>query len=53
LDQLDFVVGALLLSSVLYTHSVEDVFYVVLFTPLFHILMNTFACLLNFKKEPW
>lgn len=53
LDQLDFVVGAFLLSSILYTYSVENVFYVVLLTPPLHIVTNTVACLLNFKKEPW
>jgi len=53
LDQLSFVAGAFLLSSILYAHSFESVFCVVLVTPLIHVIMNTLAYLLKFKKEPW
>jgi CDP-2,3-bis-(O-geranylgeranyl)-sn-glycerol synthase len=53
MDQLSFVVGAFLLSSIFYTHSVESIFHVVLITPLIHVIMNTLAYLLKFKNEPW
>lgn len=53
LDQLDFIIGALLLVSLVSVPSMETIFFITILTPLFHILANTFAYLLRLKKVPW
>lgn len=53
LDQLDFIVGALLLVSLVSVPSMETIFFITILTPFFHILTNTFAYLLRIKKVPW
>jgi len=59
LDQLDFVVGALALATLLAPGWVFDVFtlpvvaVVVVVTPLLHVVTNGIAYALGFKDEPW
>ncbi|SHG50589.1 CDP-2,3-bis-(O-geranylgeranyl)-sn-glycerol synthase [Halobaculum gomorrense] len=59
LDQLDFVVGALLLALALApawtveTFSLERLAVVVVATPLLHVLTNGIAYLIGVKNEPW
>ncbi|WP_251329188.1 CDP-2,3-bis-(O-geranylgeranyl)-sn-glycerol synthase [Haloplanus pelagicus] len=59
LDQLDFVVGALLLAAVLAptwtlaTFSPARLAVIALATPLLHVTTNAGAYLLGLKSEPW
>ena len=59
LDQLDFVVGALVLAAVLApawttaTFSLARLAVVVVATPLLHLTTNAGAYLLGLKAEPW
>lgn len=53
LDQLDFIVGAFLLVSLVSVPSIETIFFITILTPFFHILTNTFAYLLRIKDVPW
>lgn len=53
LDQLEFVVGALLLSSVIWLPSLEIIVVLVLVTPLFHLGTNFVGYKLGYKSEPY
>ncbi|MEM4587082.1 MAG: CDP-2,3-bis-(O-geranylgeranyl)-sn-glycerol synthase [Candidatus Jordarchaeales archaeon] len=53
LDQLDFIAGAILLSSWFYLPPVEVLLVVVIVTPVIHLLANAGAYVLRLKKEPW
>jgi CDP-2,3-bis-(O-geranylgeranyl)-sn-glycerol synthase len=59
LDQLDFVVGALVLTALVApawfvaTFSPARVVVVLVVTPLLHVLTNVGAYLLGLKAEPW
>jgi len=53
LDQLDFVVGALLFASIVAPPKMETVFFVVILTPFLHVLTNILAFLLKIKDRPW
>jgi len=59
LDQLDFVVGALLVSTLLAptwtlaTFEVPVLIAVLLATPLLHVVTNAIAYALGLKDEPW
>lgn len=59
LDQLDFVVGALLLTAVLApdwfgaTFSLSVLLVVVVLTPILHVGTNILAYAVNLKSEPW
>ena len=59
LDQLDFVVGALLCALVLapswaiQTFTLPVVIAIVVVTPLLHLVTNGIAYLLGLKNEPW
>lgn len=59
LDQLDFVIGALVLTAAVApawftrTFSAPVLLVVLLLTPILHVGTNTIAYLLNFKSEPW
>jgi CDP-2,3-bis-(O-geranylgeranyl)-sn-glycerol synthase len=59
LDQLDFVVGALLLAALLAptwtvaTFSLPRLAVVLIATPLLHVTTNAGAYLLGLKAEPW
>ena len=53
LDQLDFIVGALALSSVIYIPSVDIIATILLVTPPLHVLTNRLAYMLKLKDTPW
>lgn len=50
-DQLDFVIGALLLVSIVQVPSLATIIIVLILTPLIHLGANTIAYLLKLKKE--
>ena len=52
-DQLDFVVGALLFSLFVSPPSPTTVLLVIIVTPPIHLLTNFIAYLLGVKKTPW
>ncbi len=52
-DQLDLVVGGLLLSSIFYFPSWNHVLVLLILTPLLHFLSNCTAYMLGFKKVWW
>lgn len=53
LDQLDFVVGALLLLSPFYPISLEQVVFIIIVTPPIHLFTNILAYKLKLKQYPW
>jgi CDP-2,3-bis-(O-geranylgeranyl)-sn-glycerol synthase len=59
LDQLDFVVGALLLAAVAdfgwftETFTVPVIVAILVATPLLHVVTNAIAYWLGLKDEPW
>jgi CDP-2,3-bis-(O-geranylgeranyl)-sn-glycerol synthase len=53
IDQIDFVVGALLFSLPLAIISLELAFAVIIITPPIHLLTNFLAYKLKLKKNPW
>ncbi len=53
LDQFDFVIGALLLASLVELPSLEIIIAILLITPALHILTNVMAYKLDMKKVPW
>ncbi|MHA1632343.1 MAG: CDP-2,3-bis-(O-geranylgeranyl)-sn-glycerol synthase [Candidatus Freyarchaeota archaeon] len=53
LDQLDFVIGAILLSSIFYVPPIEILVTALLLTPAVHLTANITGYALNLKKEPW
>ncbi len=53
LDQLDFLVGAILLSSLVYKWDLLTIAFLLLVTPLIHLLANSFAFLLKVKRVPY
>lgn len=50
-DQLDFIIGALLLVSIVQVPSWEIIITLLILTPLIHLGANTTAYLLKLKKE--
>jgi CDP-2,3-bis-(O-geranylgeranyl)-sn-glycerol synthase len=50
-DQLDFIIGALLLVSIVQVPSLETILILLIITPLIHLGANTIAYLLKLKKE--
>ncbi|MBI4150125.1 CDP-2,3-bis-(O-geranylgeranyl)-sn-glycerol synthase [Candidatus Woesearchaeota archaeon] len=52
-DQLDFVVGALLLSSLYYIPQLWVYVVLLVISPLLHILVNHIAFYLRIRKEKW
>ncbi len=50
-DQLDFVIGALILSSLVYQVSGEVLLVLVLVSPILHLIVNYLGYLLKFKKN--
>ena len=52
-DQLDFIVGALLLSSVVYVPLWEVVVIVLVATPVIHLFLNYVGHRLKCKPVPW
>lgn len=53
LDQLDFVLGALALGSVLFVPSEKVILTIIILTPFLHLLANVIGYLLDFKDKPW
>lgn len=52
-DQLDFVLGALLLSALLYPPPLLIAIIILIVTPPIHLLTNFIAYLVGAKKTPW
>ncbi|HIH09516.1 MAG TPA: CDP-2,3-bis-(O-geranylgeranyl)-sn-glycerol synthase [Candidatus Diapherotrites archaeon] len=53
LDQLDFVIGAIALGSIVYVPSVALALAVIIATPFIHRISNYIAFKANLKKVPW
>jgi CDP-2,3-bis-(O-geranylgeranyl)-sn-glycerol synthase len=53
LDQLDFVIGALLFVSPFYPLALEQILFIILVTPPIHLFMNFMAYKLGLKPNPW
>ena len=53
LDQLDFIVAAIILSQPYTRASLEDMLIILVVTVPIHYLMNYAAWLLKMKKNPW
>ena len=53
LDQLDFLLGALIFSSLAVRHEAAIAFILIVFTPLIHVLANTLGYVLRIKKVPY
>ena len=52
-DQLDFVIGGLLLGAIFYLPPWPQIIVLIVFTPLLHFLANALAYLLKLKKVWW
>ncbi len=52
-DQLDFVIGALLFSLIVSPPSLTTALLIIIMTPPIHLLTNFMAYLLGVKKTPW
>lgn len=52
-DQLDFVIGAILLSFFVYVPRAEVILVLLLASPLLHILFNLFGYWLKINKKMW
>jgi CDP-2,3-bis-(O-geranylgeranyl)-sn-glycerol synthase len=50
IDQLDFIIGALLFVSIVELPSIATIIIVLVLTPVFHVATNTIAYLLKIKK---
>jgi CDP-2,3-bis-(O-geranylgeranyl)-sn-glycerol synthase len=53
LDQLDFVIGALLFVYPIYQYSLEQLLFIVIVTPPIHLLANYVAYIFKLKPNPW
>ncbi len=53
MDQLDFVIGALILTYPIYRFNFSIVILIILITPPIHITSNAMAYLLKLKKQFW
>lgn len=53
LDQLDFVVGAILFASLVYRVEADVAMIIVIITPLVHLAANLIGYRIGVKKEPW
>lgn len=53
LDQLDFIVGALLCASPLVVPEAGQILVIVLLTPFLHLMLNFIGWKLKLKKVPW
>ncbi len=53
LDQLDFVVGALLFVAPFYPLAPEQILFIILVTPPIHLFTNYMAYKLGLKPHPW
>ena len=53
LDQLDFLVGALIFGSLVYTPPSLIILILIVITPILHLLTNRIGYILGIKKTPW
>lgn len=53
LDQLDFLIGAIIFAIIITPLSLSVILIAFLITPIFHIISNIFAYKLKIKKVPW
>ncbi|OYT43162.1 MAG: hypothetical protein B6U88_01795 [Candidatus Aenigmarchaeota archaeon ex4484_56] len=53
LDQLDFLIFGLILLSLTTHICISTVAFLVIITPLFHVISNIFAFLFKLKDNPW
>lgn len=53
LDQLDFVIGALLFLSLVYVPPLEVIFFIIIITPIIHWMANIIGYLAGVKNDPW
>lgn len=53
LDQLDFLLGALLLSCPFFRPALEIVIILIMITPILHVTTNMLAYVLRIKNKPW
>lgn len=52
-DQFDFVLGGLVLSWLVYVPDVEIVFFILLLSPLLHVVVNYIGYVLRVKENKW
>lgn len=52
-DQIDFVIGGLLFSFIMFIPSLSYVLIIIVFSPLAHIAVNHIAFYLKIRKEKW
>lgn len=53
LDQLDFIVGALVFSFIIFIPPLEIIIVLLVLTPMIHLTANIIGYKLGLKKEPW
>lgn len=53
LDQLDFILGALVFSFIVFIPPLEIIIVLVILTPIIHLTANVIGYKLGLKKEPW
>jgi len=53
LDQLDFLIGAVIFSSLVMSWEWEWIVLLIILTPVFHFVANITGYLLKIKKYPW
>jgi len=53
LDQLDFIAGALILSSRFFTYDTVTIIFVIGITLILHVFTNLIAYFLKIKRKPW
>lgn len=53
LDQEDFLLGALLFASFMVTILIEWILWLVIITPIIHLIANVIGYKIRVKKEPW
>ncbi len=53
LDQLDFIIGALILSFIEFIPPLEIIIVVLVLTPMIHLIANIIGYKLKLKREPW
>lgn len=53
IDQLDFLLGAVFLTYIVFALNWMYIIFALLVTLLLHVLANTFAFKLGYSKEPW
>lgn len=52
-DQLDFIIGAILLTELVFPISLTSIMIAILLAPLFHMSINRIGHLLRIRDTPW